>query len=76
MTHSALLDTQAAADVLGLSPNTLSRWRWSGSGPRFVKLGRAVRYRREDLDQFIAQAARESTSDSGPGSAPRAVAAH
>lgn len=57
------LDTKQAADYLNLSPNTLSRWRWSGDGPRFVKLGRAVRYRIEDLDAFVEQGVRNSTSE-------------
>lgn len=57
-----MLDTKASAEYLGLSPNTLSRWRWSGDGPVFVKLGNAVRYRIEDLDAFIAGGVRKHTS--------------
>ena len=36
-----------------------------GDGPPFVKIGGAVRYRRSDLDQYIAQRRRLSTSDDG-----------
>ena len=61
-----MLDTKAAANYLGgLSKNTLDRWRWSGDGPRFVKLGRAVRYRIEDLDRFIEEGARTNTTERG-----------
>lgn len=56
------LTTQQAATYVSLSPNTLNRWRWSGDGPRYVKLGRAVRYRREDLDAWLDERVRESTS--------------
>ena len=42
-----------AATYLGLAVSTLNKWRCHGGGPVFVKLGRAVRYRQEDLDQFV-----------------------
>ncbi len=48
-----LLDTASAARALGLRPSTLNKWRTTGCGPRFVRLGAAVRYRRVDLAAFI-----------------------
>ncbi|MCC5810036.1 MAG: helix-turn-helix domain-containing protein [Ectothiorhodospiraceae bacterium] len=57
------LTTPQAAAYLSLSPNTLTRWRWSGDGPRFCKYGRAVRYNRDDLDQWIRESSRGSTSE-------------
>ena len=57
------LTTAQAAAYLNLSPNTLSRWRWSGDGPRFHKFGRAVRYDRADLDAWIAETACGSTTE-------------
>jgi excisionase family DNA binding protein len=51
--RQTLLDTKQAAGYLDLSPNTLDRWRYEGKGPHFVKLGRAVRYRVQDLDAFL-----------------------
>jgi predicted DNA-binding transcriptional regulator AlpA len=50
---SHLLRENDAAAYLSLSPKTLARWRWAGMGPRFVKLGSAVRYQIGDLDLFI-----------------------
>lgn len=48
------LDTKSAAKRLGLSYQTLEKWRSQQRGPRFVKLGnKAVRYRKSDLDAFI-----------------------
>ena len=35
----ALLNNEAAAAALGISPVTLKIWRWKGKGPRFIKLG-------------------------------------
>ena len=49
-----MLSTPAAARYLGdFKPATLEQWRWHNRGPRFVKLGRCVRYRKSDLDMFI-----------------------
>ena len=57
-----LLTTKQAAQILGLQPNTLAKWRVSGAGPIFVAMGRAVRYRLGDLKVFIDRNARQSTS--------------
>jgi DNA-binding transcriptional MerR regulator len=45
----ALLAEVYAAELLGLSSRTLQAWRTKGTGPAFVRAGRAVRYRRRDL---------------------------
>ena len=44
-----LLSEVWAADLLGLSSRTLQAWRGKNTGPAFVRVGRAVRYRRRDL---------------------------
>jgi predicted site-specific integrase-resolvase len=41
-----------AADKLGVAVSTLDQWRWQGRGPLFVKVGRLIRYREEDLEAF------------------------
>ena len=56
------LDTEAAAEYYGVSVRTLQRWRLEGRGPDFVKLGRLVRYTREDLDQHAAAQRREMST--------------
>jgi len=49
-----LLNEKQAAMFLGLKPRTLQAWRWSGGGPKYVRLSaRAVRYRQSDLDAFV-----------------------
>jgi hypothetical protein len=60
-----LFNTQDAAAYLALGPRTLVEWRARGGGPQFTKLNRTVRYRRVDLDAFIAARLRHSTSDPG-----------
>jgi excisionase family DNA binding protein len=48
------LTTQEAAAYLRLSPNTLAQWRCWDRGPAFVRFGRAVRYRKADLDAWAS----------------------
>ena len=50
-----------AATYLGLAVSTLNKWRCHGGGPIFIKMGRAVRYRKEDLDQFVMDGRASST---------------
>ena len=58
-----LLTTPQAADYLGgIKPNTLEGQRVRGEGVRFVKIGRLVRYRVEDLDAYLEGQTRYSTS--------------
>ena len=64
-----LLNEREAAQFLTLKVATLRRWRWSGSGPAFIKLGGAVRYDPADLEAFEMSGRRSSTSDPGPQSA-------
>jgi predicted DNA-binding transcriptional regulator AlpA len=51
--------------VLNLAVATLRRWRWTGKGPRFVKIGHAVRYDPREIRAYIEAQARRSTSDRG-----------
>lgn len=52
---SPLVDEKAAAAILGVSPGTLSVWRCVRRYPLpFVKIGKSVRYKVEDLERFIA----------------------
>jgi predicted DNA-binding transcriptional regulator AlpA len=48
-----LIDEAALAVRLGVSRSTLQSWRYAGRGPRFIKLGRMVRYRTADIDAFL-----------------------
>jgi len=54
-----ILDENASAALLGLSPGTLSVWRSTGRYKLpFIKVGRKVRYRRTDLDAWLASRTR------------------
>ena len=50
-----------AAEYLNSSPSTLAKRRLYGGGPRFIKIGRSVRYAKHDLDEFMARNTVSST---------------
>ena len=55
------LDDKAAADLLDVTPGTLSVWRSTGRyNLPFVKIGRKVRYRRADLLAWLERRTRET----------------
>jgi predicted DNA-binding transcriptional regulator AlpA len=64
-----LLTQRDAATLLALSVRTLERLRVSGFGPRFMKAGKAVRYREADLEAWVAAQSRASTSEPSPSAA-------
>jgi predicted site-specific integrase-resolvase len=39
----------------GISTRTLERWRWTGEGPAFLKIGARVAYRLEDVEAYEAE---------------------
>lgn len=68
--ESTLLTTPEAAKYLRLSPKTLEKWRCKGGGPPFVAYGGRLRlYDKTDLDAWLEQQKRASTSDPGPEAA-------
>ena len=61
-----LLTTRQASQFLGVSASFLERDRWAGAKIPFVRVGkRAVRYQLSDLEAFVSQRVRLSTSQSG-----------
>lgn len=49
-----LMTRREAADFLGFAPQTLARYAWLGKGPTMTKCGRAVRYTRASLEEWVA----------------------
>lgn len=56
------VDTADAAKLTGLAKSTLEKLRVAGTGPRYLKLGKVVRYRRADLDAWLDARLVASTS--------------
>ncbi len=67
----SLLTVSGAAEFLQLSESWLNKARISGDGPRFIKMGRSVRYSLQALEEFKRANARRSTAEyecrPGPG---------
>ncbi len=42
---------------------TLERWRATGCGPEFIKVGHLVRYRQSALDRWLRQRTRAQTKE-------------
>ena len=59
------LTTAEAAAYLRLSRRTLEKHRCIGTGPRFRKLGRMIRYTIPDLDKWASARLYEMTSEPG-----------
>ena len=55
------LTEREVAELLGLSVATLRAWRHRGKGPRFLRLGRSVRYLQSDLQDFVRASAVDTT---------------
>lgn len=50
-----LINTQELAAYLGVPVKTLYTWRYRREGPRGFRVGRHVRYRWTDVQQWIQQ---------------------
>ena len=83
---NGLVDTRRAASLLGLDHATLQNWRCRGEGPPFIRLGRAIRYRPDDLETWIEShrvapgeagntALTPANTESTPRQTPRAACA-
>ncbi len=48
-----LLNSEQAAQILGIKPQSLAVWRLHGENLPFVKVGRLVRYRRSDIEKWL-----------------------
>ena len=55
------LTEREVAERLGLSVGTLRAWRHRGKGPRFLRLGRSVRYLPSDVADFVRASAVDTT---------------
>jgi hypothetical protein len=53
MDNLPLYDERAAARIISCSVALLRKWRLFREGPNYVKVGRLVRYRQEDLAAFL-----------------------
>jgi hypothetical protein len=53
MPRRKLIGHRAAADYLGVQPQTLANWRYLGKGPRYFRVGQLIKYDERDLDAWL-----------------------
>ena len=58
-----LFTEKEIAEILGISVSTVRRMRQQSSGPKATRIGSLVRYRLEDVQQFIREAAEGANSN-------------
>lgn len=61
----ARIDTKQAAKFLfgeDGKAGTLEQWRYRKVGPKFIKVGKLVRYEESDLQEWLDQQTRTGTS--------------
>ncbi|MBF0255900.1 MAG: helix-turn-helix domain-containing protein [Gammaproteobacteria bacterium] len=64
LTNPVLLTEAQAAEYIGTAPGTLTVWRCTGRyNLPYVKVGRFVRYRQEDLDAWLAKRTQTHTGE-------------
>ena len=59
------LSRKQAAKYLGVSHRTLGDWAYKGGGPPYYKAGKKCVYRLSELDEWLKERRRTSTSDDG-----------
>lgn len=52
-TFGDLLTAEQLADELQATKDQLAQWRYMGRGPRFLKEGHFIRYRRVDVEEWL-----------------------
>ena len=57
MNNNELLSTSELAELLRIPVSTLYNWRYNRLGPPGFRVGRHLRYRREDVDQWLNERA-------------------
>jgi excisionase family DNA binding protein len=67
-----LLNVPEAAKYLRIAPQTLAKMRCEGTSPPFIKLGNRVLYDLAEIDRWLDQRRRRSTSDPGSEYSTRA----
>jgi len=66
-TPAAEFSNSEAAAYLGIAPETLEIWRCTGRHKiPYVKVGRRVRYRRSDLDNWMQSRTMHASGDDYP----------
>lgn len=63
MTIENLLSEKALAEKLIVTPGALAKWRLSGRGPKFCRIGRRIAYDPRDVQSWLDARRVSSTSE-------------
>ena len=58
-----LYNEKETAKLLSLSVKTLQRYRYTGGGPIYIKLGKSVRYKESDIEKYVSERTRYITTE-------------
>ena len=53
LSSKLFLNSKEVSELYGIAPSTLANWRHQMIGPKYHKVGGAVRYKVEDLEEFM-----------------------
>lgn len=66
MSETKYLTAAEAAIYMRVEVGTAAKWRCSGNGPKFTRAGRKILYAVQDLESFLTNRTRRSTSERPP----------
>ena len=58
-----LYNEKETAKLLSMSVKTLQRYRYTGGGPIYVKLGKSVRYKESDIAKYVSERTKYITTE-------------
>ena len=58
-----LMTTDETAKYMRTARQTLAKWRCTKIGPAYYRIGGRIRYRKEDIDDFVAGGRVDDTAD-------------
>lgn len=56
-----LMKPAQVAEWLKVTPAILANWRYLGTGPQFIKLGKSIRYAERDVETWLDNNTRQQT---------------
>jgi excisionase family DNA binding protein len=59
------MSTQQVSDFLGIPTATIWRWRYLGEGPPAAKIGRHLRFARQDLLEWVEEQKTDRSETNG-----------
>lgn len=61
------VSAKEAAEIMGTTPGALSMLRHRNIGPSYVRIGKAIRYRRRDLVEYLRASVKPTAAARGVG---------